>query len=260
MSGVTAGNKTYDGGTAATVNVAKASLSGLLAGDAVTVSATGVFADKNVGAGKAVTLSSVYQGADVGNYAIAGQAFTAANISAATLTYAATPASFFSGQAIGNVVGTVNGFAAGDTLANSTGGQLAWTSTAGATSQPGTFPIGGSGLNATNYVFAQATGNATALTLKPGTAMEPVRNAAAQLAADVFLPRASTQADALSLSSSIKVAQSSGSGSAAAEDASPSDAGGAAVNVTMTLGSRGPALQIVSGGMRLPGNIVNVNE
>jgi hypothetical protein len=55
VGGITAADKTYDAGTAATVNTAGASNGGLLAGDVVTVSATGLFDDKNVGAGKTVT-------------------------------------------------------------------------------------------------------------------------------------------------------------------------------------------------------------
>ena len=43
---------------------------GLVAGDSVTVAASGTFGDKNVGSGKTVSLSSSYGGADAGNYTI----------------------------------------------------------------------------------------------------------------------------------------------------------------------------------------------
>jgi filamentous hemagglutinin family protein len=86
VSGITASDKTYNASNTATVSTAGASYSGLLAGDAVTVSATGLFSDKNVGANKTVSLSSSYTGADVGNYAITGQANTTASISQAALT------------------------------------------------------------------------------------------------------------------------------------------------------------------------------
>jgi hypothetical protein len=49
ISGITVGDKTYNASTAATVNTAGASYNGLFAGDAVTVSATGLFSDKNAG-------------------------------------------------------------------------------------------------------------------------------------------------------------------------------------------------------------------
>ncbi|SFU51919.1 filamentous hemagglutinin family N-terminal domain-containing protein [Polaromonas sp. YR568] len=86
VSGITAADKTYNASDVATVNTAGASYSGLFAGDVVNVAATGVFGDKNVGAGKTVALSSSYSGADAGNYAITGQAATTASISQATLT------------------------------------------------------------------------------------------------------------------------------------------------------------------------------
>jgi len=84
LSGVTAGNKVYDGTTGATVSTAGGS--GWLSGDAVTISATGEFGDKNAGAGKTVTLSSSYGGADAGNYLITDQASATASITPRALT------------------------------------------------------------------------------------------------------------------------------------------------------------------------------
>jgi autotransporter-associated beta strand protein len=86
VSGLVADSRVYDGTTTATVSSSNALLSGLLAGDAVTVSATGIFADKNVGTNKVVTLSSSYSGADVGNYAMTDQASSSANITPKALT------------------------------------------------------------------------------------------------------------------------------------------------------------------------------
>ncbi|MES1981689.1 MAG: YDG domain-containing protein [Pseudomonadota bacterium] len=83
ISGITASNKVYDGTTAATVSTAGATYAGLVAGDMLKVSATGVFTDKNVGTGKTVLLTSTYAGVDVGNYSITGQASTTANITPA---------------------------------------------------------------------------------------------------------------------------------------------------------------------------------
>jgi hypothetical protein len=90
VSGITASNKVYDGTTAATVNTGAASLSGLVVGDMVNVSASGAFGDKNVGTAKTVTLSSGYSGADVGNYAITSQGTTSADITAKAITVSAT--------------------------------------------------------------------------------------------------------------------------------------------------------------------------
>jgi hypothetical protein len=59
---------------------------GWLAGDTVTVSASGLFDNKNVGTGKTVTLTSSYGGADAGNYSITDQTTTTADITPALLT------------------------------------------------------------------------------------------------------------------------------------------------------------------------------
>ncbi len=88
ISGITAENKTYDGNTTAVVNVSAVNSTslvgmGLVSGDNVSVTATGVFADKEVGTHKTVTLSSVYGGSDAGNYNINSQASTWADITAA---------------------------------------------------------------------------------------------------------------------------------------------------------------------------------
>jgi hypothetical protein len=81
----------YDGNVAATVSTAATVLTGLVAGDKLTVSAIGAFLDKNVGTGKIVTLTNNYTGADVTNYSITGQFATHASITAAALTLAPTP-------------------------------------------------------------------------------------------------------------------------------------------------------------------------
>jgi filamentous hemagglutinin family protein len=116
ISGITASDKTYDAGTAATVNTAGASYSGLFAGDVVNVNVTGVFSDKNAGAGKTVNLGSSYSGADVGNYAITSQASTTATINKADLTVQAAGSSkVYDGSAAATVVLSGNGLA-GDVL------------------------------------------------------------------------------------------------------------------------------------------------
>src|SRR5690606_24524460 len=72
----TASNKTYDATTAAQIDAGGLSIaSGLFDGDVVTIlssGATGVFADKNVGEDKAVTLTAagVLTGGDAGNYVV----------------------------------------------------------------------------------------------------------------------------------------------------------------------------------------------
>jgi hypothetical protein len=52
------------------VNTSNAVKTGLVIGDAVTVSATGLFNNKNVGTVKSITILSTYGGIDAGNYII----------------------------------------------------------------------------------------------------------------------------------------------------------------------------------------------
>jgi len=96
ITGVTAGNKSYDGTTAATAS-GTAAVSGKIGSDDVTVTAgTAAFADQYVGTGKTVTFSGYsLGGAKAGNYNLTAQpADTTANITAvadpATITATAT--------------------------------------------------------------------------------------------------------------------------------------------------------------------------
>ena len=89
ISGVTANNKVYNASVSATVNGSGASLAGVFAGDVVTpvfTSASGTFASKNAGSGKAVTVSGItLGGADGGNYTLT-QPSASANITQAPLS------------------------------------------------------------------------------------------------------------------------------------------------------------------------------
>jgi len=89
VSGVTAQNKVYDATTAATI-AGTAALSGVIGTDAVTLggSASGSFADKNVGVAKPVTVTGLsLSGADAGNYVLSTTgASTKADITPASLT------------------------------------------------------------------------------------------------------------------------------------------------------------------------------
>ena len=89
VSGVTASNKTYDGNANATLGLGSTSLVGVIGGDSVTLvsgSASGAFNNKNVGAGKTVTVSGLtLSGTSSGNYSLT-QPTTTANITAAGLS------------------------------------------------------------------------------------------------------------------------------------------------------------------------------
>jgi len=89
VTGVSAANKTYDGTTAAYV-VGTATVSAF-GSDAVAVSGSGSasFADKNVGTGKAVTVSGyTLSGTDAGNYNLVQPSGITASISKASLVLA----------------------------------------------------------------------------------------------------------------------------------------------------------------------------
>jgi filamentous hemagglutinin family protein len=195
----------------------------------------------------AITLS----GLTSSNYAIT-YAAASLSITPATLTYTAAPAIFFSGQTPYGLSGTVTGFMAGDTLAGSTTGLLAWTTSANATSQPGQYSITGSGLSATNYVFAQAAGNATALTLIDS---RPVENAVAQLESTILLPSANNQPE-----TSGSVAENSSSETSSPESVNNAVQNNTKLSSTTTIGENGPTFKIVHPGVKLPDYMVDVNE
>ncbi|MDC1296399.1 YDG domain-containing protein, partial [Pseudomonadota bacterium] len=86
VSGITASNKAYDGNTVSTLDASSVAYSGLVSGDTFNGTYTGSFSDKNVGAGKTVTITPSYTGADVSNYSVTDQSSTTANITAKALT------------------------------------------------------------------------------------------------------------------------------------------------------------------------------
>ena len=117
VSGITASDKVYDGTKAAAVHTGAAVYGGLVAGDDLTVSATGLFSDKNAGAGKTVALASSYSGSDVNNYAIADQAAATADISPKDLTAAYTAADkAYDGNSAATVAGVSEDIISGDAV------------------------------------------------------------------------------------------------------------------------------------------------
>ena len=164
LSAVVAADKVYDGLTAATI---AGTLGGVFAGDNVGAVFTGRFASADAGAGLSVDWTALLSGADAANYALLNAAgSTTGRILPATLTYAATRVTAVAGSPL-LLGGTVEGFVAGQTLATATTGSLLWATPATLASPAGRYAIEGSGLSARNYVFAQAAGNADALTLTP---------------------------------------------------------------------------------------------
>ena len=89
MTGITADDKVYDGGTSAVVHTGSAALQGTVSGDTVTLdasSAAGTFASKDVGSGITVAISGLsLAGSDAGDYSLT-QPSTTASITQKSLT------------------------------------------------------------------------------------------------------------------------------------------------------------------------------
>jgi hypothetical protein len=140
--------------------------SGLVNGDSTSDAVAGSFG------------SSTVPGSNVGAYSITGSFASPVGyrltvndgtltVNAATLFYVANPASRLQGAPNPAFAGSVSGFVNGDTLASAATGVLTFASSAAAAAPPGRYAINGSGLDAANYVFSQAPGNASALTVLP---------------------------------------------------------------------------------------------
>jgi filamentous hemagglutinin family protein len=240
VTGESAVNKVYDG--TVTAALTGGSLSGVIAGDAATLSLNqaGVFASKNVGTGIAVTAHDDLGGASAINYVLTQPSGIVADITPATLTYLAAPAKLVMGDMLPGLSGTVSGFVPGDTQSNATTGTLAWAAAAGPSSAPGLYAIDGEGLSAINYVLVQAPANATALQILPPAAppgpaipVALIENVLTQL--DSILP-------------------------ASRSDRGIGDDAYKTGNGAPTLQNGAPALHIVNGGVKLPANAVDFHE
>lgn len=165
VSGLTALDKVYDGTTAA--QLGGTGQVAVLPGDLVQVSGgSASFSDRNVGNGKPVKVDGLtLSGPDAANYRVSTNAVLLASITPATLSYVAESTVRTVGQSLDGLPGSVSGFVAGDTLGNATQGAAVFSASVPPGSAPGRYAVSGSGLQAQNYRFVQAPGNAQALTL-----------------------------------------------------------------------------------------------
>ena len=146
VTNVTASDKVYDGSTNATINTAGAGLNGLVNGDEASVSldsgsATGAFANANVGSGKTVTMTGFTTIGDLGtNY---------------TVSQPTTTASITKADSVVTVWPSASAITYGQTLADSVlsggaatpAGSFAWTT-------PGTAPNAGTAPQSVTYTPA----------------------------------------------------------------------------------------------------------
>ncbi len=262
-------SKTYNATIDATLSAGNYSVSGSVDGDSVTLNnpTTGSFDNKNVGTGKTVsvsgiTVASASNGATaVYGYGVNGstsaaigditpKALTVSGISASDKVYDGTTSATVSTASV-----SLGGLVSGDVLTVSATGALADENVASGKTVALTSSYGGADVG--NYAITNQVSTRANIT-PPASAL----NATTQLAVNVLSPQTGTRPDALGLSPTIAVTQSSSADLAAKGDAPSSSSSGTAavVNVAMTIGSKGPALQIMNGSMKLPGNMVNVNE
>ena len=170
--------RNYDGTTQAPLTTANFLLDNVVSGERISVTQTsGTYAGKDVGSGMVVTTSlaagdfAAGAGTSLSNYTLpTTDTLTGAigNITPRPLFYLADPIQRETGQPNPAFSGTVQGFVDGESLSNATSGTLAFDSAATTASPAGRYAITGSGLTATNYVFQQAPGNATALQITDG--------------------------------------------------------------------------------------------
>ncbi|NMK45142.1 YDG domain-containing protein [Achromobacter sp. Bel] len=147
---ITAAGKTYDGTTAAATS---GTLNGVVVGDAVALSTTGAFADKNAGVGKRVDVNGTLTGVDAGNYTVASNATTAATITPKAITGAITATGkTYDGTNAASTSGSLAGQILTDAVALSTTGAFTDKNVGNGK----TVNVGGSltGLDAGNYILA----------------------------------------------------------------------------------------------------------
>lgn len=163
-SGLAALDKVYDGSRDATLT---GSLNGVLAGDSVSLDgATGLFADKNAGAGKTVTVSgAALGGADAGNYRLdAPTAALRASITPRQIAASGLSAldKVYDGTRDATVAGQLDGAVAGDQVALQASGQFDDRNVGAAKTVTVTGALTGS--DAANYTLAAPSTTSAAVT------------------------------------------------------------------------------------------------
>jgi hypothetical protein len=166
------GNRIYDATTTVTAGILTVG-NKVGADDVSAASGSGLVASANVGTQPITSVGTLaLSGTAAGNYTLAG-ATGSLTITPATLTYTANSATRPYGSANPAFSGTVSGFIGTDSQSSATTGTVTFTSPATIASNPGSYSINGLGLvaNSGNYIFVQAPGNATALTITQAVLM-----------------------------------------------------------------------------------------
>ncbi|MGE3402134.1 MAG: YDG domain-containing protein, partial [Vicinamibacterales bacterium] len=166
---IIAEDKVYNGTTAATLT-GSLSLSGVIIGDVVTVSAgSATFGDKHVGTNKTVTAPITLGGADAGNYSIAATATDLANITPKPLTASISAEDkVYDGNNVATLIGTpqLTGVVTGDVV-NITSGSATFGDKHVGNGKTVTASLTLGGADAGNYSFAGSTTDLANITPKP---------------------------------------------------------------------------------------------
>ena len=206
LSGADAGNYQINGVTSAlTANITPVTLTvtasnasktydgqGYSGGNGVTYSGFVGSEDTNVLGGTLAYGGSSQGATNAGSYAITPSGLSANNgnytlsyvngtltVDPATLTITVSPASRTYGSSTPAFTGSITGFVAGQNAGNALTGTLTFNTSATPSSNVGSYGVTGGGLTANNgnYVFVQAPGNASSLTVTPASLTATANNA-----------------------------------------------------------------------------------
>jgi len=264
-----------------------------LGGDSVTLGGTagGAFADKNVGTGKAVTVTgNSLTGTDSGNYNLVQQTGLTTNITKANLAVTGVAANnkVFDATRAATLGGTAAVAALGSDVVIAGGGSgLFDDANVGTGKAVAVSGLTLSGVDSGNYNVLQPTGLMADITAAPSTSvpeptpvttpppsqesrrpLEPVRNVTSQLTANLISPSGNNQPGTPDQPSFTKNTQELGTDQPSAnKDTQGFDQGAGGekpssvksgqkpiVETTMKIGDNGPTIEVVNGGVRFPGN------
>ncbi len=239
VTGTQTTNRTYDGTVADLLS--GATLSGVVSGDSVTLDNDkgGTFASKNAGTAKAVSTAMTISGADAGNYVLTQPTGLVADVTAKTITVAATGTNkVYDGNTGDKVTLASNGIVSGDDVTFTNGSASFSSALVGDDKTVTATGIRIAGADAGNYALASDTATTTA-DIKSGTGVQDTAVAVGYL---------ELSPDAIATPYGVAPADSPGQLTGNKKRLHrPVEANAARVDF-----ESGLALQVVDGGVRMP--------
>jgi len=282
VTGTSVAPKVYNGTTAATLT--GGTLSGVVSGDAVTLTQAGSFASKDVGTGIAVTAADALGGASAGDYTLIEPTGLSGSITPATVTVTGTQATkVYNGTTTADLTGgMLVGVISGDSVTLNQAGTYA--SAAVGTGIPVTVTDTLSGPSASDYSITEPTGLTGSITAASSTGAtsgtsSTTRGAGtlsgasalaliattteAQLVANSYTPQFGATPQVIDASPTIEMlsgsSASDGGGGTGGDSSTSQRRKAVAVNVSMKIGATG-TLKIENGGLKLPQTVVQNDE